>query len=305
MTILHPRLFLAICGAACLIAFTPEGRPPPAGRAATGESVTGSSAARVDAPPRSRADDAGRDRRLALAARLSAGGERNDDAAPPPVALLAAIHPAPTPETALSEAAPAAQFAAAEPAASAAPLTKEVAAERRRPPPAIRVCRRSTRGACRRRPRRDRTVPSCRGPRAGLGLAAAAPAQLRGRDALQSGRRCGPRGARPGGERPGPAIGAGMGVPARRRSSVLRGACRLPRHPSYVAKPSLGSRPAGGGTGRASRGSGEGRRVFRQRRAANERGKNRCRARGENDGAQRRGGANRPAPCGATAVSTP
>jgi soluble lytic murein transglycosylase len=128
MTILHPRLFLAICGAACLIAFTPEGRPPPAGRAAPGASATGSSAARVDAPPRSQAADAGRDRRLALAARLSAGGERNDDAAPPPVALLAAIHPAPTPETALSEAAPAVQFAAAEPAASSAPLTKEVAA---------------------------------------------------------------------------------------------------------------------------------------------------------------------------------
>ena len=44
MTILHPRLFLAICGAACLIAFTPEGRRPPAELAAIDESAIGSSA---------------------------------------------------------------------------------------------------------------------------------------------------------------------------------------------------------------------------------------------------------------------
>ena len=34
MTILHPRLLLAICGAACLIALTPQWRRPPAELAA-------------------------------------------------------------------------------------------------------------------------------------------------------------------------------------------------------------------------------------------------------------------------------
>ena len=47
MTILHPRLFLAICAGAGLIAFTPEWRRPPAELAAIDESAIGSSARRV------------------------------------------------------------------------------------------------------------------------------------------------------------------------------------------------------------------------------------------------------------------
>ena len=49
MTILHPRLFLAICAGAGLIAFTPEARRPPAEVAAIDESAIGSVGARVDA----------------------------------------------------------------------------------------------------------------------------------------------------------------------------------------------------------------------------------------------------------------
>ena len=51
MTILHPRLFLAICAGAGLIAFTPEARRPPGEVAAIDESAIGFSAAPVDAPP--------------------------------------------------------------------------------------------------------------------------------------------------------------------------------------------------------------------------------------------------------------
>jgi soluble lytic murein transglycosylase len=51
MTILRPHLVLAICAGACLVAFTPQWRRPPAELAAIDESAIGSSAARVDAPP--------------------------------------------------------------------------------------------------------------------------------------------------------------------------------------------------------------------------------------------------------------
>ncbi|MGB3584455.1 MAG: hypothetical protein WBA40_25545 [Roseiarcus sp.] len=47
MTILHPRLFLAICAGAGLIAFTPEARRPPGEVAAIDRSPIGS--ARVNA----------------------------------------------------------------------------------------------------------------------------------------------------------------------------------------------------------------------------------------------------------------
>ena len=76
MTILHPRLFLAICAGAGLVAFTPEWRRPPADLAAIDESAIGSSAPRVDGPP-SQAADAGREARLAPAARPSAADERH------------------------------------------------------------------------------------------------------------------------------------------------------------------------------------------------------------------------------------
>ncbi len=115
MTTLHPRLFLAICAGACLITFAPEGRRPSA------EVAVGSSAARVDARPPSQAADAGREARLALAARLTAADERIDGAAPlasrPPVA----VRPPPPPEPALRDADLAAQFADADLSAPAPP----------------------------------------------------------------------------------------------------------------------------------------------------------------------------------------
>jgi len=47
-TILHPRLFLGICGAAALIGFTPEGRRPPVEVPAIDQTAVRSSSARVD-----------------------------------------------------------------------------------------------------------------------------------------------------------------------------------------------------------------------------------------------------------------
>jgi soluble lytic murein transglycosylase len=87
MTILRPRLFLAIGGVACLIALAPHWRPSPA------------------QPP---APDAGQGARLAIAARLPAAGERIDDAAPALSAPLAAIRPPLPHEVASSDAGPAA-----------------------------------------------------------------------------------------------------------------------------------------------------------------------------------------------------
>ena len=110
MTILHPRLFLAICAGAGLIAFTPEWRRPPAELAAIDESAVGSTAPRVDGPP-SQAADHGPEARLALAARLTEADERIDDAGPGAGAPLAAIRPPPPPEAALSDADLAAEFA--------------------------------------------------------------------------------------------------------------------------------------------------------------------------------------------------
>ena len=119
MTILHPRLFLAICAGAGLIAFTPEWRRPPAELAAIDESAIGSSARRVARPP-SQAADAGREARLAVAARPSAADERIDDAGSLASVPLSAIRP-PPPEAALSDADLAAQFADADLQAPAAP----------------------------------------------------------------------------------------------------------------------------------------------------------------------------------------
>jgi soluble lytic murein transglycosylase len=120
MTILHPRLFLAICAGAGLIAFTPEARRPPAELAAIDESAIGFSAAPVDAPPPSQAADAGREARLPLAARPSAANERIDDAGSLAGAPPSAIHP-PPPEAASSDADLAAQFADADLQAPAPP----------------------------------------------------------------------------------------------------------------------------------------------------------------------------------------
>ena len=86
MTILHPRLLLGLCGAACLIAFAPEGRRPPA-EVPIGQGAVSSLSARVDA-------------------RLSSTDERIDKVVPFAAAPLAVIRPPPSPDAALSDAAP-------------------------------------------------------------------------------------------------------------------------------------------------------------------------------------------------------
>ena len=100
MTILHPRLLLAICGAACLIALTPQWRRPPAELAAIDKQASGGSPApHVDAsaPAPSPAPGADRAAQLALAARLSAAEKPIDEAAPaakaPPAAKPSAAPP--------------------------------------------------------------------------------------------------------------------------------------------------------------------------------------------------------------------
>jgi hypothetical protein len=96
MTILHrihPRLFLAICAGAGLLAFTPDWRRPPAERAAIDESAIGSSAPRVAGRPSQAAD--GREARLALAARPGAADEGVDDAGSLASIPLSAIRPPP------------------------------------------------------------------------------------------------------------------------------------------------------------------------------------------------------------------
>jgi soluble lytic murein transglycosylase len=85
MTINRPRLLLAVCGVAGLVAFAPGGRRPPA-----------------ESPPPS----AGPEVRLALAARPDAAEDRVDNAAPAASAPLVPIHPPTPPEAALSDAAP-------------------------------------------------------------------------------------------------------------------------------------------------------------------------------------------------------
>ena len=54
MTIFHPRLLLAICGAACLIAFTPQWRRPPAELAAIDKQATAALPRRMSTPRRRR-----------------------------------------------------------------------------------------------------------------------------------------------------------------------------------------------------------------------------------------------------------
>jgi soluble lytic murein transglycosylase len=119
MTISRPRLLLAVCGVAGLIALTPDGRRPPAELAASGESASGGGS--VDAPSPPQAVDAGQEARVALAARPDAAEERVDDGAPSANPQLAAIHTPPPPEAALSEADLAAQFADADLPAPATP----------------------------------------------------------------------------------------------------------------------------------------------------------------------------------------
>ncbi|HEX9167621.1 MAG TPA: transglycosylase SLT domain-containing protein [Roseiarcus sp.] len=82
MTMLHPRLFLALCGAACLIAFVPPWRRPPAEVGSIDKSAVGSSGSRV-------------------VARLSTTDERIDKVVP-----FAAAPVAIRPDVSLSEAAP-------------------------------------------------------------------------------------------------------------------------------------------------------------------------------------------------------
>jgi soluble lytic murein transglycosylase len=92
MTIFHPRLLLAMCAGACLIAFSPQWRQPPAELAAIDTHATGPSAARVDAP--SPALDAGRGAQRALAARMAASDKPIiGDAASLPSAPPDAIRP--------------------------------------------------------------------------------------------------------------------------------------------------------------------------------------------------------------------
>jgi hypothetical protein len=85
MTINRPRLLLAVCGVAGLVAFAPGGRRPPA-----------------ESPPVAAVPEA----RLALAARPDAARDRVDDAAPAASAPPVPIHPPTPPETTLSDAAP-------------------------------------------------------------------------------------------------------------------------------------------------------------------------------------------------------
>jgi hypothetical protein len=84
-TILRPGFLLAACGAACLIAFAPEGRRPPAEAPAIDQSALSSTGARVEA-------------------RLSATVEPIDKIVPS-AAPIAAIRPEPR-DAAVSDAAP-------------------------------------------------------------------------------------------------------------------------------------------------------------------------------------------------------
>ena len=77
-------------------------------------------------------------------------------------------------------------------------------------------------------------------------------------------------------------------------ASVLRLARRLPCGSPELAKPRLDPRAAGSRTRRASAGAGDGRRIFRGRPAAVERGQDRRGAGGAGDGPRRGGGANHP-----------
>jgi len=106
----RPRLLLAVCGVAGLIALIPGGPRPPAEFPPPGESAAGGGS--IGAAPQ--AADASPDARPALAARPDPGEKRVDDAAPAASAQLAAIHPPPPPETASSDADIAAQFADAD-----------------------------------------------------------------------------------------------------------------------------------------------------------------------------------------------
>ena len=95
MTILRP--LLAVCGAACLIAFTPEGREPPAKFAAIDESAVGSSGVRVDAAP-ALATGAGQEAQTALAA-IRASLEAAAGDANPAAQLGDAEAPSPAPQS--------------------------------------------------------------------------------------------------------------------------------------------------------------------------------------------------------------
>jgi soluble lytic murein transglycosylase len=137
MTSLRPRVLLANCAAACLIAFTPEWRRPPAELAAIDTRATGSLTLRNDAPLPPKAADAGREARLALAAQLAGADRRIDHAAPlantPPAAKP---EPTPPPKAAVpSGAGLPAEFAYAD-VPSAAPAVSALSAIAPSPPAA-------------------------------------------------------------------------------------------------------------------------------------------------------------------------
>ena len=160
-----------------------------------------------------------------------------------------------------------ASLASPEPAPAPGARAGRARAERRGPSGSVRLCGR----AC--VLNRRLTPPTPAGP------AAVAPGQFRSGGSLHEGRLRGPGVARCGGQRPGRTHGARMGLAARRATPVLRLARRVPRGSSELAKPGLDSRTAGSRSLRASPGAGDGRRFFRERAAAIERGQDRRGAR--------------------------
>ena len=163
-------------------------------------------------------------------------------------------------------------------------------ARRRRPSGVSERDGRPAAARLRRRPRRRlpsaplprvARVSARRGPRARLAFAAApapASAQLPSGAPLQQATSR-PRGARPGRRMIRTNDGARMGVPARQRPSVLRGADRLRRRPPELAEPRLASLPGGSRAGRASIRPRRRSPIFRRRRAAVERRQDRAGAR--------------------------
>jgi soluble lytic murein transglycosylase len=170
MTILRLSLLLGVCGVACLIAFTPDGRRPPAELSAPDRSAIGPSAPRVGVA----ASDTGREARSGLAAirppppepalsdaDLAAQFADADVSGPAPVRSVGSRAPspligepaavaAPPPEAALSDADLAAQFAYADlpsgspavsPFSTNAPSTPAVAPapDQSSPPPTPRI----------------------------------------------------------------------------------------------------------------------------------------------------------------------
>ena len=120
--------------------------------------------------------------------------------------------------------------------------------------------------------------------------AAGAGIRLRGGSALQQGRCRGPRRARQGARDPDERLALEWASLRSDAHLSVCGADGVCRSPSRMAGRRVDSAPARSATARQFRGGGEGRRVFRQRAAANKRGNDCRRARGERDRAVRRGG---------------